>query len=360
MGKRVNTAQWMEKQKRWQIKVQKDNERKTFYSSKPGRTGQREANAKADAWLDEGISRHSERIKDLYDAYFQEQQRTTSRANWHKAESIGKVWILPAIGNKKISAVNEGHLQNILNKATEKGLAKKSVSNIKSIILSFYKFCRKNKFTTLHPEFLAVPNKAKRSNKQILQPTSLAILFSNENTKYRDKIVFDKYIYAYRLQVLTGLRPGELIGLLPKDINGNIIRVQRSINDYGDVTEGKNQNAKRSFVLSSQAQQVVSQQLEIRDPNGDETLFQIRNQDHYRSCWGRYCEHNGIPYITPYELRHTFVSIAKKLSEGQIQPIVGHSKDMDTFGTYGHTLVGELEQTAEQLSNIFQEIFDNL
>lgn len=36
--KRTNTAVWMEKQKRWQIKVQKDGERRTFYSFKPGRT----------------------------------------------------------------------------------------------------------------------------------------------------------------------------------------------------------------------------------------------------------------------------------------------------------------------------------
>lgn len=30
MGKRVNTAVWLEKQQRWQIKVQKDGVRKTF------------------------------------------------------------------------------------------------------------------------------------------------------------------------------------------------------------------------------------------------------------------------------------------------------------------------------------------
>lgn len=57
MAKRTNTAVWMGKQKRWQINVQKYGERRSFYSSTPGRTGQREANAKADAWLDDNISR---------------------------------------------------------------------------------------------------------------------------------------------------------------------------------------------------------------------------------------------------------------------------------------------------------------
>lgn len=53
MGRRTNTAVWLPNQNRWQIKVQKDGVRKTFTSAKPGRTGQREANRKADLWLDE-------------------------------------------------------------------------------------------------------------------------------------------------------------------------------------------------------------------------------------------------------------------------------------------------------------------
>lgn len=56
MGQRTNTATWLPNQQRWQINVQKNGVRRSFTSSKPGRTGQREANAKADAWLDDGIS----------------------------------------------------------------------------------------------------------------------------------------------------------------------------------------------------------------------------------------------------------------------------------------------------------------
>lgn len=51
MTERTNTAVWVESRKRWQINVQKDKMRRTFVSSKPGRAGQSEANAKADEWL---------------------------------------------------------------------------------------------------------------------------------------------------------------------------------------------------------------------------------------------------------------------------------------------------------------------
>lgn len=69
MGMRTNTAQWLPNQNRWQIKVQKDGVRKTFTSAKPGRTGQREANAKADAWLDKGICRTTKRCSEVWNEY---------------------------------------------------------------------------------------------------------------------------------------------------------------------------------------------------------------------------------------------------------------------------------------------------
>lgn len=103
MGRRTNTAQWLPNQNRWQIKVQKDGVRKTFTSAKPGRTGQREANAKADAWLDEGIWQHHqallgglERVSDLgrpppaqaMPSRWRSSDRTTSCQWWVTAGSV--------------------------------------------------------------------------------------------------------------------------------------------------------------------------------------------------------------------------------------------------------------------------------
>lgn len=63
MTKRTNTATQING--RWMIKVQKNGARRTFYSSKPGRAGLREANAKADAWLDGDITDQRSRVRQL-------------------------------------------------------------------------------------------------------------------------------------------------------------------------------------------------------------------------------------------------------------------------------------------------------
>ena len=89
MGKRTNTAKWMENQHRWQINVQKDGVRRSFTSSKPGRTGQREANAKADAWLDDGIMSMSKRVRDVWPKFIDDLKSRTSIGNWRPINGIG-------------------------------------------------------------------------------------------------------------------------------------------------------------------------------------------------------------------------------------------------------------------------------
>lgn len=67
--KRTNTAKWIESAQRWQINVQKDGVRKTFTSAKPGRTGQREANKKADDWLENGLQTRGKTVESAYKEY---------------------------------------------------------------------------------------------------------------------------------------------------------------------------------------------------------------------------------------------------------------------------------------------------
>lgn len=351
--KRTNTAAWLEKYNRWQINVQKDGKRRSFTSSIAGRTGQREANAKADAWLDDNIDNTNTRISVLFTDYVESLKLTTSKSNWTKIDYLGTKWILPEIQNKKISSLTEQHLQNSIDKAFAKGLSKKTLSSIRATITSFLKYCRKRKVSTLLPENLTIPKGARVAEKRILQPADLRILFSVDTTLLNQKRQFDKFVHAYRFEILTGLRPGELIGLEWEDIVGDTVYVKRAINTHGEETKGKNENAIRKFVLNDWARQEVEAQKKI---STSALLFDITSQATYRDRWTKYCKANGISHISLYEMRHTFVSIAKNLSEGQLRPIIGHSKSMDTFGTYGHEMNGELQKTAADLGALFSAI----
>lgn len=354
MGKRTNTAVWMGKQNRWQIKVQKDGERKTFTSSKPGRVGQREANAKADAWLDEGITDTSARISALYESWFEQLQITTSRSNWYPVQTRWKNHILPAIGNRKISAINEQMLQDAINAAYAKGLSKKYLTSMCADMRAFFKYCRKRKVTSFIPEDLKPPAGARSKGKNILQPSDLIKLFNSDNTFLRGKECFDEYVNAYRFEILTGMRPGEIIGLCWSDIKGRTVFVKRAINRFGEETQGKNENAVRSFKMSDMAYRAIQDQRALTGGQG--SVFNIVSTAGYYGRWKKYCAHNEITPISLYEMRHTFVSIVKNLPAGQVKPIVGHSEDMDTFGIYGHELNGDDDAVAKEVGILFDRL----
>jgi len=356
MGRRTNTAKWSGT--RWRIDVQKDGERRSFYSSTPGRTGQREANAKADAWLDDNITGTDRRVKDLFAQYVEEKKATTSRSNWYNIEQYGKNRILPTVGHKKISGVTENDYQKILNQMFTAGMSKKTISNVRATIMEFSKFCRRIKVSTLNPEFLTIPKGAPVKEKTILQQKDIQTLFSSSETVFRGKVIEDPLINAYRFQLLTGLRPGELIGLRWEDIWDNIVHIRRAVNFYGEETKGKNENAVRNFVLIPAARKVLQDQWTLTGAEGAE-IFDIPHEQTYRKRLIAYCQHNGLPEISPYMLRHTFVSVVKQLPEGLIKPLVGHSEDMDTLGIYAHALSGDDDKAALEVGRIFDDILES-
>lgn len=367
MAKRTSTAVWMEKQARWQINVQKDGKRRSFYSSKPGRTGQREANAKADAWLDDNMVDTNTRVTVLLDEYLERIQATTGASNYRKEAYHVNSFIRPAIGTRKISSITEGDLQNILDKAYRKSdpktgapveLSKKTLTNIRATIHAFFKMCRLKKVSTLFPENLSIPKGARYKGTKILQPQDLITLFSTDTTTLYGKPVFDDFIYAYRFIVLTGLRPGELLALQSSWIHGNQIHLSGSINCLGQKTRGKNENAIRAVTMSELAQMTLEEQL--KQSSGQRIFGNITSTQNFRKRWVKFCTTNGILQTSLYALRHTFVSVVKTLPEGEVKSLVGHSRSMDTFGVYGHELLGENASTAKDVNRIFTDLLKSV
>lgn len=89
---------------------------------------------------------------------------------------------------------------------------------------------------------------------------------------------------------MTGLRPGELIGLSWKDVKGGRVKIRRAINTRGEETRGKNDNAVRAFALTDSAAAILQAQKKLT--GGQESVFGISCEDTYRKYWRRYCEAN--------------------------------------------------------------------
>ena len=375
MKKRTNTAFWVEKESRWCIAVQKNGTRKRFYSSTPGRTGQREANAKADAWLDDSIRDGRKKVATLYAEWVEELKLTCGTSYVEQCKKYGDYYILPVCGDIRIDELTEGDLQKAINmsfkkrclkkerqrRSSDKPLSRKTIMTIRSTEISFLKWCRRNRYSTMFTE-LSIPKNARMGKKKILQPTALKVLFDVDTRLYYGKLVFDEYIYAYRFAVATGVRPGELVGLWYGDIKGNTVNLRRSINRLDEETTGKNENAIRSFDMGEEAHEAYEAQVALLKAsdiplNYTTPLFQIPNQRALFKRWKKYQRDNGIePQVTLYEMRHTFVSIESGvLTDSQLKMLVGHSKNMDTAGVYRHELDGQREDLAAATTAAFKK-----
>lgn len=354
--KRINSAAWLPNQNRWQIKVQKDNERRTFTSSKPGRTGQREANAKADAWLDDGISNSNQTINLLWASYMSYLKETKPQTTWRQPDTFGRTWLLPHVGKKRIDKFTDGDFQKILDLAASSGRARKTISDIKNEFNKFFVWCRRNKTSTYTPDDVVVPGNARAGQKDILQPAALRTLFRVSTTSYRGKTIEDDLIHCYRYMVLTGIRPGEMMGLTRSNISEDcrVTAITGAINQFGDHTLGKNENALREIVncelAAAELKQHQTTQPEIHN---DEPFFGEITQSSLRKQWKRYCLANDIPLITPYELRHTFLSYTEKYKAFDINSYVGHSKPI---GGYIHNVDGYAEHKSQMINQIFMDI----
>lgn len=360
---RRSEAIWNEKQKRWIIKVQSDGIRKTFADPTPGKRGKVFAERKADDWLEHRTVGTSTRCEALLDKFAAQKALTTGSSNYRQIEGFIRRNIKPVIGSKRISHVTEADLQNVIDQAFAAGLSKKTLMGIRATLVSFIKYCRKAKATSLYPEDINIPQAAKKSEKHVASKDDIKKLFSRDKTILHGREVPDRFVHAYRFAVLTGLRPGELVGLKWSDLNGGKLTIRRAINDENEITEGKNNNARRTISIKGLPCKELDAQRSMLAEEGmlSEYIFPGRDagfvkQTTLRNNWYRYCEHNGISKLTPYELRHTYVSINDEMPDGLKKQAVGHSANMDTEGVYGHQKAGDLDRIADYSTAAFQSI----
>lgn len=352
---RTNEAKWIDSRQRWQINVQKDGKRRTFTDSTPGTKGKVACEKKSDKWLDDGLAGENTRCEVMLDRWLESIDGVVSKSHYRQCKGFVNNWLKPVIALKKISKITKADWQECIDNGYKKeDLSEKTLKDMRSCITSFVTYCMDCNVTKDYPKKLKIPKGARRSNKQILSPDDLDKLFSISTTTWRNKPVEDFFIHAYRFAVLTGLRPGELIGIDKINIKGDTVKIKRSINSDKEETQGKNKNAVRTFKIGQFALDVLKDQEDMLKAYGgisphvfpDKQMERIVQKNFYRA-WQRYCAANKFEtIITPYELRHTWVSINDDMPEGLKKKLVGHSKNMDTEGVYGHEKKGDMERAA--------------
>ena len=361
-GTLMATPKWNKERKLWIIQGKRNGLRKVFYSSTPGMKGKREVLDKYDDWVEFGGTDKItvEKCVELYLADIE--ARLGRRDTYRKTEIYTRLYVLPALGKCKMNNLTLRDGQSVLNDARavrdpSAPLSYKTMTHLRTICVGLHKLAYSNYYCDDWRGSLYIPKGHQKGERQILQPADIAALFAPCSLWY---------VNAFRVMLLCGLRPGEAYGLQEQDIGaGGILYIRRAVNDEGEITEGKNKNAKRIIPLPPLAAQIIEETIQRNHEANFGTPWVFcnyyggkANQGTARKQWDRLKAERGLPG-SPYSLRHTFVSIVSSqttLAEGTIKDIVGHSDTMDTFGTYKHTVSGELEQAAKVINLTFERL----
>lgn len=336
---------------RWRLRVTINGKRKSFVSHTPGTKGRREV---MDRYLDYMDGKLIERMKfdQAWEKFIerQESRNGIEAPSTLQIKQLGRLYIVPELTGRQLARMTVDDFQEVINcaKPVRKErvrLSQKSLRNIRGILIQFIKFAVARGYMEPLRDELYIPSGHPTKEKEILQPEHITKLFDQE--------VDDWYINYFRLATVCGLRPGECLGLQWSDVDfvRKTITIKRSINVHNQITEGKNKNARREIGLSDIAADILKAQKEKTDFLKVDWIFPnpigaMANQGATAKAWRRLKEKTGIPG-TPYSLRHTFISMVKyDVPETMVKSIVGHSVSMDTFGTYGHRVDGDLQRAA--------------
>ena len=350
-------AVWMEKEKRWSLRCQVDGVQKRFTSSRPGIAGKKEVMKKYRAFMygetyenllfSEAWARFLEYIID-------KNGKTESYIN---LEKYGRLYILPRLQKRMLNTCGLSDFQQCISKArrTSGGtapLSRRTLRNLKATIMQFVHFAVANGYMEPLRGQLYIPAAAPSTERVILQPDDIARLF--------DGPANDWYINIFRFALVTGLRTGEVLGIQSGDIKNNVLTINRAINCRNQITEGKNQNARRRIYLNKIARRIISENQFRNGRLATPWIFCSKtggplSQSTLRNAWLKLAAERDLPGC-PYSLRHTFISLLKnEMPEAMLKSIVGHSASMDTYGIYGHVVNGEMEAASRIIDINFEK-----
>ena len=340
--------------RRWRIQVQIDGKRHSFSSKTPGPKGRKEVIRKYENWY-YGEATGEKTVGKVASEYLEDIKARCGEncAAYVQNEGYIRLYVLPRCADKKICKMTLRDWQAVINEARgqNKPLSEKTLKNLRGMIMAIINFGYEDYQCEMPRGRLYIPKGHSKNEKEILQKDDVRRLLEQSDLWYHPLFCF---------LLLTGMRPGEALGLKVSDFSQDKVTIRRAVNARGFVTEGKNENAKRMIPIGELASGILRKTIQRNEeynlrtewifcsPDGSQG-----NQSTMRNHWLALKKERDLPG-TVYSLRHTFISMMKNvLPEQTIKDIVGHSVSMDTFGTYGHILDGADRRAAEVIDLTF-------
>ena len=298
------------------------------------------------------------------DTWMENYAKLQVRASSHKTyQGFIENHINPTLGDLSLEKLTAMDLQKLYKHLLEsgrvecaearnkpRGLSVKTVRNINQMISSALNCAVEQRLIPANPTKGCVLPKLERKEMKILPPESLGAFFEEA----RRSGVFE----LYYIDLATGLRRGELLGLKWSDIDlaRGIIHVRRQVlRQNGKVVEAplKTKNSYRNIAIGVDAVKVLKGM-----EQKDEYVFPSpfggpMSPDSVLHMLQRVLKRAGLERIRFHDLRHTFSVLALQNGVGvkTLSAMLGHYSAGFTLDAYVHVTASMQKQAANAVGS---------
>ncbi len=301
------------------------------------------------------------------DVWFENYAKIKVRPSSHKTyKGYIENHIKPSIGKIPLSKLTtlevqtlyrklltSGRVERTESKNKPEGLSAKTVRNINQVISSAMELAKSQKLISTNPTAGCALPKVEHQEMKTLTADQLAAFFREA----KNSGVFEMYY----LELATGLRRGELLGLKWDDIDldAGTIQVKRQVARIdGEVVEAplKTKNSYRTLSIGADAIGILREQ---RGKVSGEYVFPSPNggpisPDSVLHMLHRVLDRAGLPPLRFHDLRHTFSTLA--LQNGvdikTVSGMLGHYSAGFTLDTYAHVTTAAQKEAARTMDNL--------
>lgn len=306
------------------------------------------------------------------------QYGTVERATHDRKEDCAKRYIYPRIGDLIISEVAAAVLSGILSQMILEGYAHSTVKHVYSLLNEYFRYLCYEDYIPKNP--MAYVRMIKKANflaaqgREIIARSDAVTVLTDEEIRRLREAVFTRnrkgalkhqQAAAYLLMLNTGLRTGEVLGLINSDIDldNREMLVVRAVKEVGKrdndgtvrgteliVGGMKTAASKRTIPLNSAAIEMILILRTERYFGADSPLISNQVGDFtrpstFRSRWYTLLDFAGISHKGLHSLRHTFATRLingvedengnlKTLTVKQVADLLGHTTSSVTEKYY--------------------------
>ena len=303
-----------------------------------------------------------------YELYAKPNIRPTTADSYHRGIESH---VIPRIGEIKMKKLTSRDIQKMYKDLQENGRlrkSKKQQSGLSNATVRGIHMMLHNPLDRAVKERLILRNPTEDCIIPKIQKQEMKILHPEDMKVYLEAADKRGVLPMFYLELVTGIRKGELTALLWSDLDEGKRTISVSKQAVGDrnrnvtISRPKTENSVRKISIPLSAVELLRQEHEKHPDNPwmfpSPKTGEMYHPDSIVKLHEKILKNTGLEHIRFHDLRHTFATMALQngVDVKTVSSMLGHYDAGFTLRTYTHATRQMQEQAAEKMGNFMERV----